>query len=139
MKILIADRSSQTKNYEAALLSLRADFEISLSLRSADSASRLLLPGGGDIHPSRYGQPDSGAQDIDEELDEVQFSLLDTFVRAGKPVLGICKGLQIINVYFGGDLLNLRTAPIHKSRGRDRQHAVYSPPGSLLYSLYGPC
>ena len=100
----------------------------------------LLLPGGGDIAPSRYGQADAGCVYVDPALDEMQFAALNAFVKAGKPVLGICRGHQMINVYFGGTLIqHLAQAATH-SRGdssADKVHATTAAPGSVLCGLYG--
>ena len=67
----------------------------------AENYDGLLLPGGGDINPNRYGQENQGSIMIMDALDELQFAMLDDFVKLGKPVLGICRGHQVINVYFG--------------------------------------
>ena len=64
----------------------------------------LLLTGGADIHPSRYGQPVNGSVAMDEARDEAEWKLIDAFLQAGKPVFGICRGCQVLNVYFGGSL-----------------------------------
>ena len=100
----------------------------------------LLLPGGGDIHPRRYGQPNELCDNVDEALDAMQFAALEAFAAAGRPVLGICRGLQLVNVYFGGTLhRHLREANAHSRCGgsEDRVHATVAAPGSLLYALYG--
>ena len=60
----------------------------------------LLIPGGGDINPARYGQKNHGSIMVMDALDELQFAMLDDFVKNGKPVLGICRGHQVINVYL---------------------------------------
>lgn len=65
----------------------------------------LLLPGGGDLHPSLFHQTNQGSRHIDLSLDLLQLSLARAFLQAGKPILGICKGMQLINVLFGGDLI----------------------------------
>ena len=65
----------------------------------------LILCGGGDIDPKYYGQGMNGTGKIDAERDAAEFPLLKAFLDAGKPVLGICRGLQLINVYFGGTLI----------------------------------
>lgn len=100
----------------------------------------LLLPGGGDIAPSRYGQADAGCVYVDPALDDMQFAALNAFVKAGKPVLGICRGHQLINVYFGGTLIqHLAQAAAHSRGGgsEDKVHATTAAPGSALYNLYG--
>ena len=65
----------------------------------------LLLPGGGDLEPWRYGQGNAASRGLEPERDEAEFQLLQEFTAAGKPVLGVCRGLQTINVFFGGTLV----------------------------------
>lgn len=66
----------------------------------------LLLPGGGDIHPSRFGMTllDNRSETLDVPRDELEFAVLDDFLRAGKPVFGICRGIQVINIALGGTI-----------------------------------
>ncbi|HEV8558235.1 MAG TPA: gamma-glutamyl-gamma-aminobutyrate hydrolase family protein [Actinophytocola sp.] len=65
----------------------------------------LVLAGGADIDPAHYGQPalpTTGAPRRDR--DGVEFQLLDAARESGVPVLGVCRGLQVINIALGGDL-----------------------------------
>jgi putative glutamine amidotransferase len=64
----------------------------------------LLLTGGADIEPARYGQPVNGSVAMDAARDEAEWRLIDAFLQAGKPIFGICRGCQVLNVYFGGTL-----------------------------------
>lgn len=65
----------------------------------------LLMPGGVDIEPARYGQKtDEKCGKIDLPRDAMEWWILDTFLPTGKPVLGICRGIQILNVFQGGTL-----------------------------------
>ena len=65
----------------------------------------LLLAGGGDIEPALYGQPHAYQHlSIDPLRDTEELALVRAFCAAGKPILGICRGLQVINVFFGGTL-----------------------------------
>jgi putative glutamine amidotransferase len=100
----------------------------------------LLIPGGGDVNPARYGQENHGSIYIMDQLDSLQLSMIDDFVKSNKPVLGICRGHQVINVYFGGTLIqHLPTSERH-SRGidePDKVHGCIAVPGSWLSSLYG--
>lgn len=100
----------------------------------------LLLPGGYDIDPMYYGQEVAGSEDIDREMDELQFAVLDRFVKAGKPVFGICRGQQIINVYFGGSLIqHLNTSFRHSWEGdeQDKVHDSRAEADCWLARLYG--
>jgi putative glutamine amidotransferase len=77
--------------------------------------------------------------DIDRALDEAQLAMTDAFVTTKRPILGICKGQQILNVYGGGTLIqDLATAPAHRYQDRDMVHLCVSAKGSLLAQLYGP-
>jgi putative glutamine amidotransferase len=65
----------------------------------------LVLHGGADVWPGSYGEtPLKDAWTGDRNRDEYEIALVHAFVAAGKPVFGICRGLQLINVAFGGSL-----------------------------------
>lgn len=91
----------------------------------------LILPGGGDINPSRYNEKKKGSKDINNKLDNLQFTVLGKFVEAKKPVLGICRGSQVINVYFGGSM----NQDIKKHMGTN--HPTTITKGSMVYRVYG--
>lgn len=126
-------------NYCDVLTALLAQPVIVGADVDANDYDGLLLPGGGDIEPGRYGQADAGCLYVDPALDEAQFAALDAFVKAGKPVLGICRGLQLINVYFGGTLIQqLPQAAAHTRSGdADQAHATTAKPESIMHALYG--
>ena len=65
----------------------------------------LLLSGGADIDPRRYGQPSAASEDIDRGRDALEAAAWDTALARRLPILGICRGLQAINVFSGGSLL----------------------------------
>ena len=99
----------------------------------------LILCGGVDIHPNYYHQEIDGTGEIDEARDAVEFALAKAFIEAGKPVLGICRGLQLLNVYFGGTLIqDLKNSCEHTSKADyDLIHKVTAVEGSVVHSLYG--
>ena len=99
----------------------------------------LLMPGGGDVNPCYYNEELNGSVGINDELDKIQFSILDDFVKAKKPVLGICRGHQLINVYFGGSLIqHIDTPEKHKWLDDDTNfHRVKTAGNSFLNDLYG--
>lgn len=68
-------------------------------------ASGLLLPGGPDVDPLRYGQDLDPTTEPAPESDQLEFALLDWALREGIPVLAICRGLQVLNVALGGSLV----------------------------------
>ena len=122
--------SVRLKNYEDALSLVGAR-----CVETPWEADLLLLPGGGDVHPRFYGQQINGSTDIDAARDGRELALVDEFLRAGKPVVGICRGLQLLNVYFGGTLRQ-HIEGHSQIDGVDRLHAINTAPG-LLRTLYG--
>ena len=100
----------------------------------------LILAGGGDLDPALFGRPNRGSRDIDRARDRAELALLDAFLGAGRPVLAICRGQQVANVWAGGDLIqDLGPALVvrHQRQG-DAVHPAAACPGSLLHRLYGP-
>jgi len=73
---------------------------------SLAAADVIVLTGGEDIHPARYGQPADTERcgRIDVERDRVEMALLDHVIDHGLPCLGVCRGLQVMNVHGGGTL-----------------------------------
>lgn len=139
--IAILGRSRDTINYENALRRMHLTFFTTLDPEEAASASHLLLPGGGDITPAFFGQPDLGSHHIDTELDILQLQALESFLTNRKPVFGICKGMQVINVCLGGTITqHIDTAETHKWNGADQTHHVYHSAlthADFFYQLYG--
>lgn len=77
----------------------------------------VLMPGGGDINPERYGQSPTTEHiyGVDELQDEADFSLYRYAKSAGLPILAICRGFQLVNVAEGGTLVQHMSEPhLHK-------------------------
>lgn len=129
------------QNYLNALARAGAQAVVSNDLSDFAACRGLLLPGGWDADPDLYGQPNRGSQHIDRRLDDLQLAALDRFVKAARPVLGICRGHQLINVYFGGTLIqHLPTACRHQrdeGSSLDKIHGTSAAPDSILARLYG--
>jgi putative glutamine amidotransferase len=103
----------------------------------------LVLQGGADVSPQTYSEaPTRPEWSGDRARDLYELELLHEFVDAGKPVLGICRGCQLINVAFGGTLYqdvetNVPTARPHVHSDYDaHRHAVVFPPGSTLGQMF---
>lgn len=77
----------------------RALLEEQMSLLDA-----LVIPGGDDLDPHYFGEEPTFTKAIQPLRDIFDWQLLEIAVQQGKPVLGICRGLQLLNVYFGGSL-----------------------------------
>ena len=138
-KVALAGTESLT-NYIDALKENDIEVIATLDVDEAIKCDGLLLPGGGDIDPVYYGEEMNGSDEPDRELDKAQREILDAFVKAKKPILGICRGMQLINVYFGGSLhQDLVTRDIHtRKNGNDSIHSVKSvEEGNLFEKFYG--
>ncbi len=104
----------------------------------------LLLIGGNDIAPVLYGEDIRYAQNVDEELDRFHMGLITYARKKGIPILGICRGFQLLNVAFGGtlyqDLEKERDSSINH-RNLDKpytaSHDVELTEGTRLYSMIG--
>ena len=115
-------------------------FMVPLSERAGDYAQALdalVLQGGADISPLAYGEePLKPEWAGDPVRDRYEIELVRAFTEAGKPVLGICRGAQLINVALGGSLH--QDVPAHRSDDYDQHaHEVRLEPGSGLARLYG--
>jgi putative glutamine amidotransferase len=105
----------------------------------------LILQGGADIDPTVYGQrPSDVVGPTDAVRDRFELELLRGFAAAGKPVLGVCRGMQLINVAYGGTLYqDLDSAGAAKFRHRvpdlydEHAHEVTFAEGGWLQTVYG--
>jgi putative glutamine amidotransferase len=95
----------------------------------------LVLPGGGDVDPARYGaERDPRTDGVDTARDQTEVELLQLAAERGMPVLGICRGMQVINVAAGGTLNQHLDG--HREDVRDRlAHLVKIEPGSRFGGL----
>lgn len=139
LQIAVPETGCNTVNYFEALRCLGAEPVSVAADVEVGAFDGLLLPGGGDLHPRLYGAQVEGSVRIDEELDARQMAVLDQFVKAGKVILGICRGHQLVNVYFGGSLIqNIPTSSRHVPHsGIDSVHTVSTPQDCWLTHLYG--
>jgi putative glutamine amidotransferase len=104
--------------------------------------SGLLLPGGPDVGPALYGaKPDPQAGlDICRPLDDLDLRLLEYALHQDMPVLAICRGMQLLNVAFGGQLI--QDLPGHRPGPEGeveapRQHLIYLAPGAKAAAVIG--
>ena len=109
-----------------------------LPVAGCDWAERLvgmdgvLLAGGGDIDPARYGQsPDPSVYDVDTVQDDADFGFAAAALTLGLPMLAVCRGLHVLNVLHGGTLV--QDMP---SNHRHHMHTVMVGGSSLTCSCY---
>lgn len=138
MRIGIVGRKKDTGNYEKFMETHSVEHLTSLVISELACCDGLLFPGGGDITPAFFGERDRGSRCIDTELDILQLQALEYGIQRRLPILGICKGMQIINVGLGGSIIqDLPTAELHRYRDADQYHEVRNFPGNILHVLYG--
>lgn len=112
--------------------------------RYADHLDGVVLIGGVDIHPSRYGQePEATEQVPVPERDEFELRFLEVFWEREKPIFAICRGFQLVNIAFGGSLVQdipSHIGPVHHLQtpgSTSIAHSVRLEEGSLLHSILG--
>lgn len=140
-KILLSTGGGNAANYLAAVEAAGGAGEARYLPAPDLSCDGLVLTGGDDVDPALFGQENQGSRGIDRARDEAELALLDAFCGAGKPVLAICRGHQVVNVWLGGDLLQdlgPGLVPFHQKEEGDQVHLVRGSEGSLLRRLYGP-
>lgn len=104
-----------------------------------DRLDGIVLSGGADIAPARYGAPPHPEVTVVEpERDEFEFALLDRALAAKLPVLGICRGLQLLNVQRGGTLeQHVAQHSRYDIAASTTAHEVTFVQGSRLADIYG--
>ena len=128
-------------NYENAIRAAGGNFVTRYCPEADLSFDGLLLTGGGDVDPARYGQENRGCVLIDLERDKAELALAKAYLAEGKPILGICRGMQILNVALGGTLvqdLGQTLNTVHRRIDADKVHPILAREDSILHALYGP-
>lgn len=99
----------------------------------------LVLCGGGDIDPSFYCEENFASSPADLSRDMAEFRLFERYFAMEKPIIGICRGCQLINVALGGSLVqHLETSASHSALwGVDSVHTVSNCENSIFEELYG--
>jgi putative glutamine amidotransferase len=97
----------------------------------------LLLSGGTDIDPARYGQPELGSREVERKRDELESRAWEVARHRDIPILGICRGLQAINVFSGGSLVQHVEghAGAGWGSGAPATHPIELVPGTRLATL----
>ncbi len=142
--LVIYREENEVRPYEEALAAagvhtILASAAASVGIQDFEG---LVLTGGDDVDPGLYcaaRHPET--EDPDHERDAYEMRLLGEVLELDLPVLAICRGMQLLNVFHGGDLIqHLDTVDRHRQRGGDRAipaHTIRIEPHSLLYSIAG--
>jgi putative glutamine amidotransferase len=144
--IITSSNPAQHENYVRWLRRLHpsADIRFILPEHAIDTtlsaAGGILLPGGGDPDPALYGHPELlPFCTVDAERDRLEFAVIRWGVEHELPILGICRGLQVMNVAMGGSLIaDLPTAGYdihHRNGDEDRVHDIDIAKGSFLHRI----
>lgn len=117
--------------------------DLSKAIEEMLQCDGLLLSGGEDIDPKYYGQTvEEKCGKIVAQRDHAEMAMLGAFLPTGKPILGICRGEQMLNVFFGGtlhqDIGHIATV-CHKSFPRRALgcHKATAVPGTMLAGIVG--
>jgi putative glutamine amidotransferase len=120
---LMLDATSPTRQRQAAF----------------ETMDGLLLSGGSDIDPARYGQPIRGSVNIQPEREAVELEAWTAAAGRDLPVLGICRGIQVINVFMGGRLIqDVGGHRMGEGTGPPVHHPLHVAPGTRLARMLFP-
>jgi putative glutamine amidotransferase len=143
--------SPKYDNYGRWLRASGEEVELVDMITSADPAAdmarvdAMVFTGGSDIDPERYHHPEYNplCTDIDDARDALELELLAIAAERDVPVLAICRGLQLLNIFHNGTLIphlpaRVPGSEVHQKDGdRDREHEITVTPGTLLYKASG--
>ena len=141
LTIQVSGETGRTDNYCAAIRGAGGEPVAGYCSAPDLRCHGLLLCGGGDIESAWYGQEDRGSQPPDRARDRAELELFRAFYEAGKPILGICRGMQMINILLGGTMVQDMPADqciFHASSQGDTIHPVRCLEDSILGRSYGP-
>lgn len=126
------------ESYPEALKKNGADSFISLNPADFSKADALILPGSfQDMNPKLWGEENTHCHDVNDELDRIQWQLMEMAVKDRKPVLGVCRGMQFINVFFGGTLIqHLPSSEHHGAQKPEKYHDLATVKGTALGNLF---
>lgn len=103
----------------------------------------LILAGGGDVDPAEILEENHGSFDIDIPRDKAELALVSRCVYENKPILGICRGHQVVNIALGGNIYQdlppkLRDIHAQDAQGNNPSHPIRLGMATMLSDLYGP-
>jgi len=152
MPLIAITNCRKLEDYRQAVLHVGGEVRIVESSTGVESSlagvDGLLLTGGGDVEPSRYGEaPHPAIEDVEPARDEFEIALIEAARRRDLPILGICRGVQVMNIAAGGTLVqdipsqvpgalnHCLDVPQHQPY--DLAHEVWIEKDSLLAKLLG--
>lgn len=112
-----------------------------------DTVDAVLISGGQDMDPAIYGQDNTTSWKVARASDDFDIALTRAAIARGLPILGVCRGAQVLNVAMGGDLRQEiqdegsephPTYPEMRPEPRSHRHTVEVEDGTRLAGIYGP-
>ena len=100
----------------------------------AGSFDGLVVTGGGDCDPVMYGEENKHSEIVEHDIDMSDILLYKAFVKAGKPVLGICRGIQLINIAEGGSLIQDIPSEPERYMEHNQRNLPDHPVGTTAHS-----
>ncbi len=142
IRVQVSGEAGYLDNYSQAMRELGAEPVAAYAPAPDLTCAGLLLCGGGDLDPALFHEADQGSDPPDVLRDRAELELFRAFHGVNKPIFGICRGMQVINVALGGALIQdlpPEQRLFHSSRAgeSDRVHPIRSAEGSLFRALYG--
>ena len=120
--------------------------KLGYTLENAGEVERvdaLILTGGGDVHPKLYDKPEviAATTEVNELRDAFEFDVISRALERNLPILGICRGMQVMNVFLGGNIIpDLPSVgyPSHaETNGVENRHSIHTIRDSLLDAIVG--
>jgi len=131
-KILISVSANTDGNtYAGAIRSAGGEPVVAYCYQESETFDGLVLAGGGDIAPAYFGEETCGSNPPDPLRDKIEMKLCGIYTEKKIPILAICRGCQLVNVFLGGSLMQdipNHTASCHMAENRKN---------SLAHRLFG--
>ena len=135
-KVFVRGDAETYINYCVALKESGMEPVFSMDLSMAEECDGLLLTGGYDIDPSYYGQENIASVNVDTVRDKEEISLVRRLMELERPIFGICRGHQILNVALGGDMKQHIPGHAELAPGLDDIHPVNAE-DDFMRNIYG--
>jgi putative glutamine amidotransferase len=126
LKSILCHRGTGTDTVRAVIKGLGGGLVVVQDTVAADELEMdgLLLLGGADIHPRWYGERDTHCQYVDKQRDAIEWTLVRRAITEGKPIMGICRGMQMLTAAAGGSLyqdVNAQQGTTHRHHGMSHE------------------
>ncbi len=88
-----------------------------------------IITGGDDVNPKLYNEENTSSNGVNDIIDELDYMIIDHAYKNNKKILGICRGIQVINIYFGGTLVQ------HVDNHMNILHTIYKMMETNIYDI----